>query len=310
MTFKPSRRSVPPPSQPQNRASIAALQQAVNELSGTVGATLQRAVRLGELVMGGIFKLRPDGVAEVDAERIVSLIRTDKDARALAAGFLCSPALLEGFYIASDGTDVTVSEGTAWVPALGYPVRMPVEQTVALPSATNAWVHLYLYVESDGVSEVEAVTTAPASPYFGVARAKTGDTTRRYLGSVRLDGSGNPLPSEMRGELVVYLANVTGAPYRVLTNGTNIAATEVACSSVIPVSARLAHLYFTNAGTAGISFSSGSGISGFSSVVNPTDGVELEMLLSASQSFYYRCEVGSPPANGLYADVWGYTLER
>lgn len=309
MTFKPSKWAVPPPQDPQNRRTLAGLMTAVNELAGTVGARIQRAIRLGELLGIGLVKTNPQGEVTLNALGLVSAVRTTPDARATLGLMTVGPGFISGFRLYTDGQDVIVGDGIASIPALSYPVQLLSPATVEVPNGANQWYHIYLFV-TDGKASVEVVTTAPSTPYSGYARSKAGDTTRRYLGSVRTSGSGVPLPMEMRGDLVVYVTDVTAAPFRVLTNGTNNTSTEVSCSAVVPVSGRIVHAYFTNVGTAGISFSSGAGITGFRSVVNPNDGVELQFLISASQSFYYRCEVGSPPANGLYADVWGYTLER
>lgn len=310
MTFKISKWSIPQPQDPQNRKSLMGLLTSVNELAGTVGSRIQRAIRLGELLGAGLVKTDTSGNVMANPGGILNSVRATADARSALCSMTVGPSFHDGLLIHTDGQDVVISEGIATIPALGYPVQLLLPATVTIPSVNNQWYHLYLYVDAAGAAKVEAVTTAPSAPYYGFARSKTGDRTRRYIGSVRTDGSGVPLPFEMRGELVTYAANVTAAPYRVLTNGTNITVTAVDCSAVVPVSCRLAHMYFTNVGTAGIGFATGAGLTGTLSAVNPNQSIELEFPLDENQDFYYVCYVGVPPANGLYADVWGYTLER
>ena len=86
-------------------------------------------------------------------------------------------------------TAVTVSSGRAYIPSLGYYLDAP--NAIALTGlvlTASTWHHLYLY-DNAGTPAVECVTTAPAAPYSGTARAKTGDTSRRYIGSVLTDAS-------------------------------------------------------------------------------------------------------------------------
>ena len=88
-------------------------------------------------------------------------------------------------------TAITVTSGSAFVPSLNK--CLPVPNAIALTGlvlAASTFYHVYLYSNA-GVPAIEVVTTAPASPYNGTARAKTGDTSRRYVGSVLTDASGN-----------------------------------------------------------------------------------------------------------------------
>jgi len=72
------------------------------------------------------------------------------------------------------------------VPSTGAVVRADSDVSATISGiAPNTWYHVYGYDDGSGGVAVEIVTTAPAAPYVGSARAKSGDTTRRYLGSVR-----------------------------------------------------------------------------------------------------------------------------
>lgn len=54
--------------------------------------------------------------------------------------------------------------------------------------AASTMYHMYLYSNA-GTPDVEISTTAPAAPYRGSARSKTGDTSRRYLGTFKSNAS-------------------------------------------------------------------------------------------------------------------------
>lgn len=62
MTTKINKRGIPPPRDASNRQTIEALVTSVNELSGSVGLNMQRAVRVCELIDAGIMVLDVDGV--------------------------------------------------------------------------------------------------------------------------------------------------------------------------------------------------------------------------------------------------------
>ena len=59
----------------------------------------------------------------------------------------------------------------------------------SLSLSSSTWYHIYVYLDS-GTPAAEVVTTAPTA-WKGTGYSKTGDTSRRYVGSIRTDGSGN-----------------------------------------------------------------------------------------------------------------------
>lgn len=83
MSFLPTKRAIPQPTEAPNRPAIAALLTAVNELSGVSGAPGQRAVRLGELLAAGVVRQEVDGaIAAVVQAAVSSGAYTDAEARA------------------------------------------------------------------------------------------------------------------------------------------------------------------------------------------------------------------------------------
>lgn len=93
------------------------------------------------------------------------------------------------FSRASD-TAVTLRAGSAWVPGLDAVLEAPTDiAKTGLVLAANTIYYGYLWSNA-GVADLELSTTAPAAPYRGIAKTKTGDTTRRYVGELLTDAAG------------------------------------------------------------------------------------------------------------------------
>ncbi|HEX8117322.1 MAG TPA: hypothetical protein VF521_08620, partial [Pyrinomonadaceae bacterium] len=108
-------------------------------------------------------------------------------------GAIFGNAYIEGLRLEwVSANSVKVKTGMADLPDGSRRLRVAADITVSSISlGNNAWGHVYLYSNA-GAAAVEVVTPAPSN-YFGGAYQKTGNATRRYLGSVRTDGSGNIL---------------------------------------------------------------------------------------------------------------------
>lgn len=210
------------------------------------------------------------------------------------------------------GTQVRVTPGAAYVPGPKRIAELAAAVTLTPSLAASTWYHAYLTVVGATVS-AEASTTAPAAPYTGTARAKTGDPSRRYVGSFKTDASGN---------IIQFVIDTTGAfrylvgnnlaPLRCLANGKATTRTTVSISGAIPVTA-----------TGGVFIMSNTDTSVFANVSNPSAvsasvvgiapggslaGQVLTFPTDSSQNvdYYYA----TLPANGLYIDVVGFTAGR
>lgn len=207
---------------------------------------------------------------------------------------------------------VRVSSGSAWIPSLQQAIELPAALTLSgLTLAANTWYHLYLYLNGS-TPAIEAVTDAPAAPYSGTARAKTGAASRRYIGSVRTNASGRFYEFDhnaAKGEVVYRMA---GSQLRVLSNGASTAPVIVACGSAIPTTSRSVCARVLNlSASANLVVGPGDaalttndhfiGVSyGGQAVVAylPTDSTQqLLYMMSAAQA-------------GAYIDVYGYAYER
>lgn len=86
-----------------------------------------------------------------------------------------------------------VTPGDAFIPGANRVIRLPSTVTASRMTGADALTHVYLY-ETNGVGQIETTTTLPDPAYGYSARTKIGDSTRRYLGSLRNDASGNIIP--------------------------------------------------------------------------------------------------------------------
>lgn len=211
------------------------------------------------------------------------------------------------------GTSVSFTSGTAAIQSSGLILRFPSTITKSgLSLSANTWYHCYGFSNA-GTPDVEIVTTVPAAAYFGTARSKTGDSSRRYLGSIRTLASGqiaqfqhNPATNR-----VTYL----GAPY-VLTNvlaaGTATAYTTVSCANMAPVTALDVDLLITNVATLGAVETTNSTAvdpSAAFGYANPANGVWITgHPIDSSQAFMYR--FSSAPNGSVYIDSKVYSFAR
>lgn len=184
----------------------------------------------------------------------------------------------------------------------------------SLSLSASTWYYMYVYL-SAGSPALEVVTTAPAA-WKGIAYRKTGDTSRRFVGAVRTDGSGNVYEFKHIADqnLILYSGStvVGGSPFRALTAGTATTATEVSLASTIPATiAKVGFLRLFNLADKVASF-------GDTSAVN---GVALNVGNTAAQNAFSYCPLTSTPghyykmasavgAGGAYIDVYGYLFDR
>lgn len=202
-------------------------------------------------------------------------------------------------------TALTVGTGNAFIESLGdiQSVTSAIAKT-SLSLSASTWYHVYLYLNS-GTPDIEIVTTAPVV-YRGTARSKTGDTSRRYIGSVKTDASNNVIEFTQVNNDIRYNVACTAAPFRILTAGAATSLTAVSAAAVVPVTSQLASLYMNNvSATYAMAFAVNS--SAEISVVNPLGAVLGVLPLNSAQDVYYRMYNASASA---YIDVLGYSYTR
>jgi hypothetical protein len=223
------------------------------------------------------------------------------------------PNAISGLQLRWTATDgITVTDGMAVLPnGKRLMVYAPIAKT-ALALSADTWYHVYLF-DDGGTPDTEIVTTIPTAPYFGTARAKTGDTSRRYIGSVRTNASAEILNFYESNNFVFYRINFSAK--RVLSNGDQIAETTIDASAFVPVTSRMAMLRIFNGATTGLLATGTSddsvtapGVSGITLTGTGSTTVTPHSL-DAEQKFTYWYNV-SPVGGFAFIDVFGYYLER
>lgn len=202
------------------------------------------------------------------------------------------------------GTQIQVSAGAAYVPGPKRIAELAAATTLTPSLAANTWYHLYLTVSGATVG-VEAVTTAPAAAYYGTARAKTGDTSRRYIGSFRTDVSGLIYNFIIQGPQQIYMQEVP----RAVAGGNSTTFIPVSLSGLVPIVSRSAIVAMTNNGSAAVRFRpASSGFTGATRMYGLTAGAFVvgPLPTDASQNIEYQVDVGGL-AN---LDVIGFAVER
>jgi hypothetical protein len=214
------------------------------------------------------------------------------------------------------GTSLTVTTGAAYIPGLGKVLRATSDiAKTGLSLTASTWYHVYLY-DNAGTPDVEIVTTSPAAAYNGTARAKAGDTSRRYVGSIRTatDGSILKFLHGLSDDNIKYLVTINTVGLQVLAGGAAAASTSVSLATALPVTARIASAFIENSDTARIAFISNSdtGPAGGSNILaylRPSTVITCPLVANASQQVLYAMQ-SSGSASGLAIWITGYLYER
>lgn len=220
-------------------------------------------------------------------------------------------------------TQVRVTSGAAQIQSTGQILVVPTALTISPSLSTNTWYHCYVY-DNSGVGALECVTTAPATAWVGTARAKTSDTTRRYVGSIRTDSSSQIFNflTEGSGTLqIIRWRNDVTNDNRILTNGSASTNTNVDASSRAPVTSRAIEVTIYNLATGGVAYfdtndagSAGTGLDPDSAIglfaLNASAINTTYLPLNTSQVFRYSYSGSPTGSNFLYIDVLSYRITR
>ena len=258
-----------------------------------------------------ISQLTPVAVGSLDGSEPVELgIAGDKSA---PNGAFIPQGYIDGLKMQwVSATALTVSSGAAYVLSLGRVIRA--NAAIALTGLVLTpitWYHVYLYSNA-GVPAIEVVPTSPAAPYNGVARTKTSDTSRRYIGSVLTDSTSNLMNFDhcVSECAVHYKYNINNGGLHVLSGGAALTSTLINFSGVVPVSGMRCFAYVENTGNdiAYIGPSDLNPITTVISFVRPSSRLSSQYLMFNQQMNY---EMGSANTSGGL-DVWvqGYIYER
>lgn len=157
-------------------------------------------------------------------------------ARATLGALAPNPAHIQGLGLEwVSGTSLRIHPGAAYIPSTGDVIYNAAAITLTgLSLPASGFAHVYLY-GTGSAATVEVSTTAPVA-YAGTCFQKTGDASRRYLGSV-LCASGAMVKFRHLPETgeIIYLAGAPAtSPYLLLSGHTASAATAIATAPVAP----------------------------------------------------------------------------
>ncbi|WGT32149.1 hypothetical protein [Pseudomonas atacamensis] len=216
-----------------------------------------------------------------------------------------SPGYIDGLNpIWNSANSISVDSGTAYIPGSTKALRVSASLTLSGLSLTaNTWYYLYLF-ETAGVAAIELVTTAPSAPYFGTARTKTGDSSRRFIAAVRCGASGLR-PFLLSGGALIYTEDASAT--LALSGGTATSPTSVNCSSFIPPTMQRCILMLYGAS------SGGTLIVGYANTIEllscpAGNRYQAESLCSTVQTINYRNNAAV--TGGSSIGVRGFGLER
>lgn len=155
------------------------------------------------------------GTSETNAAQSASA------AAAAAAGIGITACHIQGLVISRNAAGVVgCSPGSAYIPSLSAVLKVPSALTVNLTGLTaNTIYHLYLYSAS-GTPTLEVSATPPVV-YSEPAFQKTGDTSRRYIGSILASAANDCYPFKHVGDLISYNTAISVAPF-LLLSGTRV----------------------------------------------------------------------------------------
>jgi hypothetical protein len=261
-------------------------------------------------------------VQSVVAGTNVTVDNTDPRNPVLSAtgGGSLPPGYIDGLQLKwVSGTALTVSSGSAYIQSTGAVLAAASDIAKSgLSLSASTWYHVYLYSNA-GTPDVEIVTTAPATAYSGTARSKTGDTSRRYVGSVLTNSTGSLWYFIHADRRVSYgWGGAGGLPQRVLSGGTATTATTISISGSVPVTATHATARLTNGDTSaglrlansaipGASGSTGAGTN-FLFAVSPGSNGVFDAPMDSSQAFLYWFT--ATPSGVASMDIFGYLFGR
>lgn len=220
------------------------------------------------------------------------------------------PGYIDGMRMTwNSGTSVTISSGSVYIPSVGFNVNFNSALTKAgLALSANTFYHVYAFLNA-GVPDVEIVTTAPSAPYNGVARTKSGDTTRRYIGSLRTDAGSAVYNFLHTDSDILYQSSILPAPFLILTGGVATVATTVALASLIPPTARAAIIVASNSDTGQRADLGNNGGTIGMAFANPNTLNYLRLPMNATQDIQYAY-FAAPAVGSLSIRVQGYQFER
>lgn len=240
-----------------------------------------------------------------------------KDDAGNEIGPLGKTTTIEGLQLIwNSGTSLSIGTGICYAEN-GDKINVTSALTASSLSLSNStWYHVYVYL-SGGSPAMEVVTTAPVA-WKGTAYSKTGNTSRRYIGSVKTNGSGSVYEFEHNPvENFIFYRNVqyTASPFRVASSVTAATATAASVSGIVPVTANFLYYRFTSSGdqvfyvgyNSSLSSSNWAGALQIGSTIQQQAYIKVPQ--DGSQNIYYKFNTTVGVGNASI-DINGYYFKR
>lgn len=207
---------------------------------------------------------------------------------------------ITGMRMSVDATGLIVSVG----PGQGF---LPNTQRIATDSdlsvtvsglTPSSWVHVYAYLSTPTTPAIEVVATAPSTPYQGTARTKTGDTSRRYMGSLWVGAAGTIIPirhgnpGQNANRVELMGANgLANAAYVLILNGVSQTPVVVSAAAMVPPVSTFLVMQVDNSATLPLYLSNPDlgtvSATNYLRTVKAGGGGQMDIILNSSQQFTY-----------------------
>lgn len=221
-------------------------------------------------------------------------------------------------------TTLTVQAGCAYIPSLGYIVELSADKVLTPTLAASTWYHMYLY-DNAGTIDIEFTLTGPTR-YYDTAYNKTGDTSRRYIGSALTNSSSQFMGfkhNTINSEITWVEGTPLVAPFQLTNNWTGTSPSAQPTGTVCPI-ATATHLH---AGVQSIGlayfYSFEQQVVGNSSQFMQTIGIIGGTVATLHSAYIDLCRVvgvnlggylvsAQPSISGAYVSTfaYGYRFER
>ena len=143
---------------------------------------------------------------------------------------------IDGFTLVFNGRkSITVKAGSAYVPGPAKMLTLAADKAMTIVPVQSGFTHFYLF-DNSGTADVETSNVAPTA-YYNTAHQKTGDPSRRYLGSVLASSAGDiwSFRHDIRSSTITYIEGApTQAPFTLFSGVTAPSPVSASTPTVVP----------------------------------------------------------------------------
>ncbi|WP_152531881.1 hypothetical protein [Pseudomonas syringae] len=227
---------------------------------------------------------------------------------------LTDQAFISGLVLVwQGGNSFAITAGSAYIPSLGQNISTGSIGSGALSMAASTWYHAYVYPSGANLA-IEVSATAPSAAYWGSARTKTGDSSRRYLGSVYANANG--LIQKFYCDNVRYRVSTFDASQnRILANGSATTATSLSVANFAPLSATKIYVKLNNylTGPSTLLQLGPAQAEPQQIILQGSSGVSILQYADVdvvANQIWYSYNIAPPSGGGGFIDCFGYEISR